>query len=214
MDFDGAVGKDGAGIGIWIRSPVFLPNKVPSNVRFCSYKLAFDYSNNEVEYEALIAGLKILKKLNAKRILAYGDSELVIKQIKGEYQAKHPRMRAYHNAILDILRLFLDHTLACFHRTKNVIADSLATTASKYKGTSIDGEQDDGELEIEVNEMEVLQLKDNVIPKGLIPIEELFDQDDVARKPSLVPTEKGVEDVNIRKAENPKMVKLSKALPP
>ena len=62
--------------------------------------------------------------------------------------------------------------------------------------------------------MEVLQLKDNVIPKGLIPLEELFDQDDVARKPSLVPTEKGVEDVNIGTAGNPKMVKLSKALPP
>lgn len=62
--------------------------------------------------------------------------------------------------------------------------------------------------------MEVLQLKDNVISKGLIPLEELFDQDDVARKPTLWPTEKGVEDVNIGSAENPKMVKLSKALPP
>lgn len=90
MDFDGAIGKDGVGIGIWIRNPVFLPNKVPSNVRVCSYKLAFDCSNNEVKYEALIACLKILKKLNAKRISIYGDSELVIKQVKGEYQAKHP----------------------------------------------------------------------------------------------------------------------------
>lgn len=49
----------------------------------------------------------------------------------------------------------------------------------KYKDTSIDGEQDDGELDIEVNKMEVLQLKDNFIPKGLIPLEELFDEDDV-----------------------------------
>jgi len=62
--------------------------------------------------------------------------------------------------------------------------------------------------------MEVLQLKDNVIPKGLIPLEELFAQDDVARKPSLMPTEKCVEDVNIGTTKNPKMVKLSKALPP
>lgn len=133
MDFDGSVGKDGAGIRIWIRSPVFLPNKVPSNVRVCSYKLAFDCSNNEAEYEALIVGLKILKKLKAKRILVYGDSELVIKQVKGEYQAKHPLIRAYRNAILDILRLFPDHTLTCVPRTQNVIADSLATTASNLK---------------------------------------------------------------------------------
>ena len=54
MDFDGVVGKDGAGIGIWIRSPVFQPEKVPSNVRVCAYKLDFDCSNNEAEYEALI----------------------------------------------------------------------------------------------------------------------------------------------------------------
>jgi len=90
MDFDGVVGKEGDGIGIWIRSPVFSPNKVPNNVRFCSYKLAFDCSNNEAEYDALIAGLKILKKLNAKIIFVYGDSKLVIKQVKGEYQEKHP----------------------------------------------------------------------------------------------------------------------------
>ena len=90
MDFDGAVGKDGAGIGIQIRSPAFQPTKVPSNVRVCSYKLAFDCSNNEAEYEALITGLKILKKIDTKRISVYGQSELVIKQVKGEYQEKHP----------------------------------------------------------------------------------------------------------------------------
>ena len=81
MDFDGAVGNDGAGIGIWVHSPFSAPNKVPSSVRVCSYKLAFECSNNEAEYEALIAGLKILRKLNP-----------MIKQVKGEYQAKHPRM--------------------------------------------------------------------------------------------------------------------------
>ena len=111
MDFDGVVGKDGGGIGIWIRSPVFQPEKFPSNVRVCAYKLAFDCSNNEAEYEALIAGLKILKKLNAKRISIYGDSELIIKQVKGEYQAKHLQLRAYRNAVLDILRMFSEYTL-------------------------------------------------------------------------------------------------------
>jgi len=79
MDFDGDVGKDSAGIGIWIHNLAFQPTRVPSNVRVCSYKLDFDCSNNEAEYEALIIGLKILKKLNAKTISVYGDSELVIK---------------------------------------------------------------------------------------------------------------------------------------
>ena len=133
MDFDGAVGKDGAGIGIWIRSPVFQPEKVPSNVRVCAYKLAFDCYNNEAEYKALILGLQILKKLKAKRISVYGDSELIIKQVKGEYQAKHPRLRAYRNAVLDILKTFPEYTLTAVPRMQNLIANSLATTTSNLK---------------------------------------------------------------------------------
>ena len=92
--------------------------------------------------------------------------------------------------------------------------DEFLQNKGKFKDTSIDVEYDDGDEDMEVNQMEVLQLKDNIIPKGLIPLEELFDQDDVARKPSLLATEKGVEDVNNGSDENHKMVKLSKALPP
>ena len=73
MDFNGVVGSDGAGIGVWIRSRFSAQDKVPSKVRVCSYKLAFDCSNNEVEYEALIAGLKILRKLKEMKIAVYGD---------------------------------------------------------------------------------------------------------------------------------------------
>lgn len=93
----------------------------------------FDYSNNEAKYEALITGLKILKKLNAEGISAYGDLELVIKQVKGEYQAKHPQMRAYRNAVLDILIMFPEYTLTAVPRTQNIIVDSLATAASNLK---------------------------------------------------------------------------------
>jgi len=133
MDFDGAVGNYGAGIGIWVRSPFSAPNKVPSSVRVFSYKLAFECSNNEAEYEALITSLKILRKLNAKRISLYGDSKLVIKQVRGEYQEKHPRMRAYHNAVLDILKLFSKYTLTCVPRIQNSIVDALAKAASSLK---------------------------------------------------------------------------------
>ena len=83
MEFDSALGKEGARFGMWINGPLHHSCKIPCNVRMSSYKLAFDCSNNEAEYEALIVGLKILKKLGAKKILVYGDSELVIKQVKG-----------------------------------------------------------------------------------------------------------------------------------
>ena len=82
----------------------------------------------------------------------------------------------------------------------------------KFKDTSIEGDYHVNDQEIEANQMDVLQLKDNVIPRGLVPLEELFYQDDVAKKQILVPNEKGVEDVNLGTTDKPKLVKLSKAL--
>jgi hypothetical protein len=62
--------------------------------------------------------------------------------------------------------------------------------------------------------MDILQLKDNIFPRGLVPLEELFDFDDVAKKPKIEPTRKEVEDCNIGTKTEPKMIKLSKYLPP
>ena len=86
MSFDGAVIKEGAGAGVWIRPP-------SGEFDFLSYKLYFDCTKNVAEYKALILGLRALKDLQAKRINIYGDSKLVIKQVQGIYQAKHPRLR-------------------------------------------------------------------------------------------------------------------------
>lgn len=79
MDFDGVVGKEGDGIGIWIHIPMNQSGNIPPNVRCCSYKISFNFSNNEAEYEALIFGLKMLKKLGAQNISFYRDSEFIIK---------------------------------------------------------------------------------------------------------------------------------------
>ena len=54
--------------------------------------------------------------------------------------------------------------------------------------------------------MQVLQIKDNSIPRGLVPLEEIFDQDDVARNPTMSPTEVGVGDLNLGTSKKPKMV--------
>ena len=70
------------------------------------------------------------------------------------------------------------------------------------------------DVDFEATEIEILQLKDNNIPRGLLPLEELFDRDDVSKNPTMVPTEKGVEDVNIGVADKPKIVKFSKSLSP
>jgi hypothetical protein len=62
-----------------------------------------------------------------------GDFELIIKKIKGEYLAKHPRLRAYKNVFLDALRCFTEVDLQVMPRGQNILADGLATSAATCK---------------------------------------------------------------------------------
>ena len=96
MSFDGAVRREGAGAGVWIRPPNGEP-------KILSYKLYLDCTNNVAKYEALVLRLRALKDLQVKKIDIYGDSELVVKQVRGSYQAKHLRLRSYKNLVLDLL---------------------------------------------------------------------------------------------------------------
>jgi hypothetical protein len=63
-------------------------------------------------------------------------------------------------------------------------------------------------------ETNILNLKSNVLPRGLVPLENLFDFNDVAKKPKIEASGQEVEDCNIGIKEEPRMVKLSKSLPP
>ena len=67
--------------------------------------------------------------------------------------------------------------------------------------------------QIQKKEIEILQLKDNILPRGLVPLEELFDFNDVAKKPKIEPTGAYVEECNTCSEKYPKMIKLSKSLP-
>jgi hypothetical protein len=60
----------------------------------------------------------------------------------------------------------------------------------------------------------MLILKNNQIPKGLIPLEILFNHDDIPLKSTLHPQREEVEDCDIGTKETPRLVKVSKYLPP
>lgn len=60
--------------------------------------------------------------------------------------------------------------------------------------------------------LKILHLKENILPRGLVPLEELFDQNDVAKRLQLAPVREGIEELNIGTIEHPKMIKLSKTL--
>ena len=68
--------------------------------------------------------------------------------------------------------------------------------------------------EIIEGESEVINLKDNHLPKGLTPLEDLFNFIDIPKKPKMEPLKEVIEDYNIGTEENKTMVKLSKSMSP
>jgi|TARA_B100000902_G_scaffold386252_1_gene428650 ribonuclease HI len=86
-----------------------------------------DATNNEAEYTALIHGLKSLLKLSILNITIFSDSELVVKQINGEYKVKNDRMKKLHFDAHTLLSKFEIWKLVHVLRDKNIVADKLAT---------------------------------------------------------------------------------------
>ena len=113
-------------MGVWVRTP-------KHGTKLLSFKSYFECTNNIVEYEALILGLDALKYMKERIISIYGDSKLIIIQVKGIYQTKHPIMRAYRNLSLDLLENFKEITITLIPREKNGIANVLDTSTSVLK---------------------------------------------------------------------------------
>jgi ribonuclease HI len=86
-------------------------------------------TNNVAEYKALITAMNEALKLGAKRIVIRGDSELIIKQMKGEYRVKNRDLRDLYDEAQHLYHQFdhakIEHNL----RHKNELADKLANLA-------------------------------------------------------------------------------------
>ena len=126
MNFDGSCTRRTAGVGVW------LHNTKSEYGESHAFNLKLKCTSNIAEYEALILGLKLLKKLGARRISVHGDLELIIKQVNSEYIAKHPRLRAYRNDAMDLLKTFVEYELVFVPRSQNAISNGLACMASSY----------------------------------------------------------------------------------
>ena len=92
-----------------------------------------DATNNEAEYTALVKGLKYLIQLKLLNANIYSDSELVVKQIKGEYRVKHPRMQELYKEAMDQFQHMDTWTINHILRDNNDTADGLAK-AGRLKG--------------------------------------------------------------------------------
>jgi ribonuclease HI len=121
--FDGSVMKTGAGAGLLFVSPL------GEHMRY-AVRLHFPASNNMVEYEALLCGLKIAIEIGIKRLDVRGDSRLVIDQVMKNASCHYDKMEAYCKAVRALEDKFHGIELNHVPRRYNEEADELAKIAS------------------------------------------------------------------------------------
>jgi len=92
-------------------------------------------TNNEAEYQALILGLQQALFCGIQEIRIYMDSELLVRQLNGQYRVKNPRLSFFFRQVQDLLMKFLKYDIIHIPREKNREADRMANEAIKRKMT-------------------------------------------------------------------------------
>ncbi|XP_039805043.1 uncharacterized protein LOC120669340 [Panicum virgatum] len=124
MYFDGALNLDGVGAGVLLISPK------GEQLQYI-LQLLFGATNNAAEYEALIHGLRIAASFGIKRLLAYGDSKVMIQQVNKDWECTQEKMDAYYREIQKLESKFYGLEFHHVLRDYNVAADVLSKLGSK-----------------------------------------------------------------------------------
>ena len=96
---DGAANQRGSGVGLVLVSPEKITIEK-------SLRLGFLAMNNEAEYEALLIGMMMVQKMGGKTMKVYSDSKLVVGQVRGDLEARDPRMQEYLSQVRSIQTKF------------------------------------------------------------------------------------------------------------
>jgi len=124
----GARGNPGpAGIGFVVVSET-------GEERAAAGRYLGEATNNVAEYEALLAGLRAARALGVDELLVRADSELVVKQMRGEYRVKHPNLKPLFASAQDLVRGFAAVRFEHVRRADNGRADGLANEAMDCHG--------------------------------------------------------------------------------
>ena len=123
LSVDGASNAQGSGAGLILTSPEGID--IEYALRF-----GFHASNNEAEYEAVIAGLNLAHSLEVDQLEVSSDSQLVVRQIEDTYEAKSETMVLYLQKVRDLLKKFVVVQVKYVPRTENSRADALAKLAT------------------------------------------------------------------------------------
>ncbi|KAJ0490291.1 putative ribonuclease H [Helianthus annuus] len=123
---DGASNVKGTGLGILLKSPQgdIIPHSIACE---------FQTTNNEAEYEALIAGLQIAKHIRIRYLEVHVDSLLITNHFNGSYTVKGEKLIKYLEIVKDLALSFVSFSLTHVPREENAEADALANLGSSLK---------------------------------------------------------------------------------
>ena len=88
-----------------------------------------DATNNIAEYRAILKGLEEAQKLKGAHLTLYCDSQLVVRQLNGQYRVKNPTLQNYHQQVMAQLEHFKRVTFRHVCREENAAADTLVNRA-------------------------------------------------------------------------------------
>ena len=120
---DEASRQSGALIGLQLTSPT--GERIEQVVR-----LGFNATNNESEYEVMIAGLELALAMGADNLSVQSDSQLVVRQVNVEFEYRDPRMAKYASLVKRKLNTLLAWKIEHVPRDCNEMADALAVVAA------------------------------------------------------------------------------------
>jgi ribonuclease HI len=86
-------------------------------------------TNNVAEYTALVRGLEMAAELGLKRLAVFSDSELLVKQMNGEYRVKHPDLLPLYEEANHLRKQLEAVTITHVRRAQNARADALCNEA-------------------------------------------------------------------------------------
>ena len=123
MHVDGSKVKEGLGAGVVLTSPQGKKLKYVLQIHFAA-------SNNVAEYEALIHGINVAKEIGVRRVACFGDSDLVVQQSSGTWDAVDANMALYRFHVQQISGFFEGCEFHHVRRENNEEADALSKLGS------------------------------------------------------------------------------------
>jgi ribonuclease HI len=121
--FDGSKSQEGSGVGC-----ILIDHK--GKHHFLSFRLEFECTNNTVKYEALVQGLKKAIDLDVKELKVFGDSKIIVIQVRNAIHCNSPHLKNYQKEVHRLIERIEAFNITAIPRAKNILSNSLATDAS------------------------------------------------------------------------------------